>query len=111
MTPPTRRLPGAKNMRFNFVEGADGQTEPERVGLAEEGDLLHMALDMPFGVRPVAEKDHVADAIALRRHALALEHDRSFEDHDGLIDIVVPVELAFGAGPDQRAGSAIRADR
>jgi hypothetical protein len=64
---------------------------------------------MPFGVRTVAEKDHVTDAIALRRHALALEHDRSFEDHDGLLAIVVPVELALGTGPDQGRGSAARA--
>ena len=66
---------------------------------------------MPFGVRTGAEKDHVTDAIALRRHALALEHDRSFEDHDGFVYIVVPFELAFGAGPDQGCGSAVCAVR
>src|SRR5207247_3414696 len=90
---------------------ADGETEPKRIGLAAEGDLLHIALDMPFGVRTVAEKDHVTDAIALRWHAFALEHDRSFEDHDGLVDIVVPIELALGAGPDQCRGSAACAGR
>src|SRR3984957_2307844 len=66
---------------------------------------------MPFGVRTVAEKDHVTNAIPLRRHTLALEHDRSFEDHDGLVEIVVPVELAFGAGPDQGPGSVACARR
>ena len=70
-----------------------------------------MALDMPFGVRPVAEKITSPDAIALRRRALALELDRSFEDHDGLVDIVVLVEPALGAGPDQGHGSAVRAGR
>ena len=70
-----------------------------------------MVLDMPFDVRTVAEQDHVTDAIAPRRHALALEHDRSFEDHDGFVDIVVPVEFALGAGPDQGLGSAACAGR
>src|ERR1700738_1882388 len=66
---------------------------------------------MPFGVRTVAKKDYVTNAIALRRHTLALEHDRSFEDHNGLVEIVVPVELAFGAGPDQGPGSVAYARR
>src|ERR1700730_13656259 len=83
--------------------------EPERIGLAAEGDLLHIARHMPVGVRTFAEKDRVIDAIALRRHALALEHDRSFEDHYGLVEIVKPVELAPGAGPDQGLGRTVRA--
>ena len=104
-------LAGGEGHPLKLVDGVDDETEPERIGLAAEGDLLHIALDMPFGMRTLAEKDHVTDAIALRRHALTLEHDRSFEDHDGLVEIVVPLELAFGAGPDQGLDSAARAGR
>src|ERR1700722_17566506 len=96
---------------LELVDGADGETEPDRIGLAAEGDLLHIALDMPSGVRTLPEKDYVTDAIARRRHALALQHDRPFEDHGGLVAIVVPVELALGAGPDQGRGSAVCASR
>ena len=65
------------------VDAADSETEPDRIGLAAESDLLHIALNVPFNVRTAAEKDHVTDVIALRRHAFAFEDDRSFEDDDG----------------------------
>jgi hypothetical protein len=105
------QLTGGEERPLELVDGASGQTEQERIGLAEDGDLLHIALDMPFGVGTVAENDHVTDAVALRWHALALQHDRSFVDHDGLVNIIVPVELALGAGPDHGCGSAVRAGR
>src|SRR5260370_22814028 len=66
---------------------------------------------MPFGARTGGEQDHVPNAITLRRYDIALNHDRSFEDHDGLVEIVVPVELALGAGPDQRPVSPACAGR
>src|SRR5687768_14068123 len=79
---------GGEEQALQLVDGAYGQTEPKQIGLTEEGHLFHITLDMPFGVRTVPEKDHVTDSIALRRHAVALEYDRSFEDHDCLVGIV-----------------------
>src|SRR6202166_607863 len=102
-------LAGGEGHPLKLVDGVDDESEPERIGLAAEGDLPHIVLDMPFGARTFAEKDRVIDAIALRRHALALEHDRSFEDHYGLVEIVKPVELAPGAGPDQGLGRTVPA--
>ena len=66
-------------------------TKPRPIGL--EGDLLHIALNVPFSVRTVAENDNVPDAIALRRYAFAFEHDGSFEDQDRLVQIIVPLNL------------------
>src|SRR6266702_3618589 len=68
-------LAGREEHPLELVDDADHEADQRRVGLAAKGDLLDVALDMPFGVRAVAEEDHVADAIALRRHAVALEHD------------------------------------
>jgi hypothetical protein len=48
------QLTGGEERSLELVDGASGQTEPERIGLAAEGDLLHIALDMPFGVRTLA---------------------------------------------------------
>jgi 3-oxoacyl-[acyl-carrier protein] reductase len=75
--------------------GGSTRSLPREVGRpwSGKGDLLHITLDMPFGLRTLAEKNHAIDAIALRRHALALEYDRSFEDHDRLVEIILPVEL------------------
>ncbi len=47
-------LAGGEEHSLELIDSADGQTEPEGICLAEEGDLLHMALDMPFGMRTVA---------------------------------------------------------
>jgi len=94
-----------------LVDDANGETEPDRIGLTQEGDLLHVTLDVPFGVRAATEEDHVTDTITLRRHALAFDHDRPLEDDDGFVEIVVPVELALSAGPDQRRGGPVRARR
>jgi hypothetical protein len=66
---------------------------------------------VPFNVRTAAEKDHVTDAITLRRYAFAFEDGRSFEDDDGLVEIVVPTEFALGASPDQGRSSSVRAGR
>src|ERR1700733_14446648 len=106
-----QRLIRGQIHQLEFVEGADGKRQTGRFALAAERALLHVALDMPLGVRTVAEKDPVTDAIALRRHPIALQQYRSLEDHDGLVVAVVPVELALGAGPDQGRRRAARAGR
>ena len=70
--------------------------------------------------RPSSSKDLVnsvstnpggTQAVAFRRRAVAFDHDRSFEYYDSLLDIVIPVELAFGAGPDPGRCSAVPAGR
>jgi hypothetical protein len=33
---------------LKLIKGAHGETEPERIGQAAEGDLLHIVFDMPF---------------------------------------------------------------
>ena len=38
------------------IDGADEDTEPDRVGLAAERDLLHIALDMPLTSRPGSQE-------------------------------------------------------
>ena len=43
---PSATTAGGEEHALQLVDGADGQTEPQRIGLAEEDDLLHMALDM-----------------------------------------------------------------
>ena len=100
------RMAIAKGQSLELVDGSCGESNPQRIGLAQEGDLLHVAFDMPFGPCALPESDHIANAIAPRRYFLALEHDRSFEDQDRFVHIVVPVEFTLGAGPDQGYGGA-----
>src|SRR5437868_12324366 len=69
-------LAGREEHPLQLVDDPDHEADDGRVGLAAESDLLDVALDMPFGMRAVAEEDDVADTIALRRHAVAFEHDR-----------------------------------
>jgi hypothetical protein len=111
---PIRRRAQGRELEehpLQAVDAADSETEPDRIGPVAESDLLHIALNVPFNVRTAAEKDHVTDAIALRRHAFAFEDDRSFEDDDGLVEIVVPIEFALGASPDQGRSGSVRAGR
>ena len=59
-----QRPPGTKTIRLSLLR----RERLDRVGTERsggKGDLLPIVLDMPFGVRTVAENDHVTDAIAL----------------------------------------------
>jgi hypothetical protein len=103
LKPGGRRPPG---LSVELVDGTDGEAKAQRSGHLQEGELLHVTLDMPFGMRALAEDDDVTDAIAAWRHSRALEHNRSFDDQDRLVHVVIPVELAPGAGPNQGPRSA-----
>ena len=56
---------------LELVDDAYCETEPDQVGLAAEGDFLHIALSS--GVRTLAEKDHITDSIAHQRHVFAFK--------------------------------------
>lgn len=99
----------AAGQSFQFIDRADRQVENARIGPAKECDFFHMTLDMPLRVRALSEQDHIAGAIASRWQSVALQHDRSLQDHDRLVNIIVPVELAFTARPDHRPGGTTRA--
>src|SRR6516162_6695258 len=96
---------------LQLEEYAHRKTQPDRLGLAAEGELPDMVLDMPNGMRTILEEDHVARAVAGRLDALALDHDAAVKDQDGLVEIVIPVELARGAVPDHGRGKSVRALR
>ena len=62
-------------------------------GLAAERKLFDAALDVPSGMRTIVEEADVAGAVAGRTHRIVFKHDRAFDDQDGLVDIIEPVEL------------------
>src|SRR5665213_2793174 len=63
---------------------------------------------MPSGMGAVPEEHDVAGAVTGRRHIVAVEHDRAFQDQDGLVEIIVPVELALAALPDHGGSHPVR---
>ena len=87
----------AAGQSLQFIDGADRQVENARIGPAKECDFFHMTFDMPLRMRALSEQDHIAGAIAGRWEPVTLQHDRPLEDHDRLVNIIVPVELAFTA--------------
>jgi hypothetical protein len=60
----------------------------------------------------VPKENDVAGAITARSHRVAFQYDRAFEDQDGFVEIVVPVEFACAAlTQHQGGGKAIGALR
>src|SRR6185312_9120051 len=104
-------LAGGHHDALDLADHAECEAEPGRLRLAAESQLLDIPLDVPSGMRAVLEEDDVAGTIAGRAHVVVLEHDPAFQYQDGLVEIIIPVELARGALPDDRRSEAIGTPR
>ncbi len=107
------RTPGPARAEHRLGLSNHAGEDLERFGhlAAEEGQLADMRLDGPMDHGPGGEEHDVAGSEPPRRRVAVVEHDRSFEDVDRFVDVVVPHELPRRAVPDQRTGFPIAALR
>jgi hypothetical protein len=102
-------LPTRNESSLDLGKRPHGEAEQNWLRLPTERKFSDVTLDMPFGMCVFLEEDDVARAVAGRRHRIVFKDDRAFEDQHRLVEIVVPVEFAFGALPDHGRCEPVRA--
>src|SRR5882724_12157643 len=102
-------LPGRQQDSLYLVDRPQRETQKKRLGRPAECELPDPALDMPFGMRAVLEEDDVARTVAGGTHGVVFKNYRALEDQDRLVEIIIPVEFALAALPDDGGGEPILA--
>jgi hypothetical protein len=93
-------LPTRNESSLDLGKRPHGEAQQNWLRLPTERKFSDVTLDMPFGTCAVLEEDHVAGAVARRRHPVGFNDNRAVEDQYCLVEIIGPMELSSTALPD-----------
>ena len=112
---PPRRAPADGGTGAGGSSPRAGPRDRSATGLGswrrKNASLRTWVSTVQFTTAPAGKNTTSPGPEAPRRHHAVVEHDRAFEDVDRLVDVVLPLELARRAVPDQRAGGPVVAAR